>query len=112
MPSRRLTQHPPLAIAYQACRIVADAVQTRIRHLRNFRLELRVAQRALQGNIVAKDVMLMLVAGSPTVRQIHQTRGKQRAMEFASHIVRIAGLRRSQQVQDLGKKNITIIIAV
>ena len=42
----------------------------------------------------------MLVAGSPIVRKIHQTQGKQRAMEFASHIVRTANLGFSKQPRE------------
>ncbi|MEO1069744.1 MAG: hypothetical protein AAFW95_11590 [Cyanobacteria bacterium J06638_6] len=53
-------------------------------------LELLVAQRALQDGHSAKEVMLMLVAGSEVVRQIHDRQGKKDAIAFAQHIVKIA----------------------
>ena len=53
-------------------------------------LELRVAQRALWDGCSAKEVTLMLVAGSEVVRQIHDRQGKKDAIAFAQHIVTIA----------------------
>jgi hypothetical protein len=53
-------------------------------------LELRVAQRALRDGCSAKEVALMLVAGSETVRQIHDAQGKQEVIAFAKHITQIA----------------------
>jgi hypothetical protein len=46
-------------------------------------LELRVAQRALRDGRSAKEVALMLVAGSETVRLIHDKQGRKEAI--ASH---------------------------
>jgi conjugative relaxase-like TrwC/TraI family protein len=43
-------------------------------------LELRVAQRALRDGCSAKEVTLMLVAGSETVRLIHDRQGRKDAM--------------------------------
>ncbi|MGF1517715.1 MAG: hypothetical protein ACFCVB_07930 [Nodosilinea sp.] len=54
-------------------------------------LELRVAQRALRDGCWAKEVTLILVAGSKVVRQIHDVQGKTDAIAFAQHIVKIAG---------------------
>jgi hypothetical protein len=54
-------------------------------------LELRVAQRALRDGYSAKEVALILVAGSDMVRQIHDRKGKKDAIAFAQHIVRITG---------------------
>jgi hypothetical protein len=53
-------------------------------------LELRVAQRALRDGCSAKEVMLILVAGSEVVRQIHDAQGKQEAIAFAAHLITIA----------------------
>jgi hypothetical protein len=60
-------------------------------------LELRVAQRALRDGCSAKEVTLMLVAGSETVRQLYKTTGRPQAMKFASHIVRIANSSKAPQ---------------
>jgi hypothetical protein len=60
-------------------------------------LELRVAQRALRDGCSAKDVALMLVAGSDVVRQIHDKQGKKEAIAFAQHIVKAAILARPQR---------------
>jgi conjugative relaxase-like TrwC/TraI family protein len=60
-------------------------------------LELRVAQRALRDGCSAKEVTLMLVAGSEMVRQIHDRQGKQEAIAFAQHIVKAAMLARPQR---------------
>jgi conjugative relaxase-like TrwC/TraI family protein len=65
-------------------------------------LELRVAQRALRDGCAAKEVALMLVAGSEVVRQIYDRQGKTDAIAFAQHIVTIASQRRPQQVKALG----------
>ncbi|MBW4652380.1 MAG: relaxase domain-containing protein [Kaiparowitsia implicata GSE-PSE-MK54-09C] len=54
-------------------------------------LELRVAQRALRDGCSAKEVTLMLVAGSETVRLIHDNQGKKEAINYAAYVVRIAG---------------------
>ena len=62
-------------------------------------LELRVAQRALRDGCSAKEVALMLVAGSEVVRQIHDRQGKQEAIAFAQHIVKIAGQQHSHKAQ-------------
>ncbi|PSN16120.1 conjugative relaxase domain protein, TrwC/TraI family [filamentous cyanobacterium CCT1] len=58
-------------------------------------LELRVAQRALEDGRSAKEVALMLVAGSEVVRQIHDRQGKKEAIAFAQHIVTIASPHRT-----------------
>ncbi|MBD2114979.1 MULTISPECIES: MobF family relaxase [Cyanophyceae] len=55
-------------------------------------LELRVAQRALRDRCSAKEVGLMLVAGSETVRLIYEKQGRKEAIAFAQHIVAIASL--------------------
>ena len=52
-------------------------------------LELRVAQRALWDGCSAKEVTLMLVAGSEVVRQIYDRQGKKEAIAFAQHVVTI-----------------------
>ncbi|WP_052050835.1 MobF family relaxase [Leptolyngbya sp. KIOST-1] len=62
-------------------------------------LELRVAQRAFRDGYSAKEVTLMLVAGSEVVRQIHDRQGKQEAIAFAQHIVKIAGQQPTQRAQ-------------
>ncbi len=59
-------------------------------------LELRVAQRALRDGCSAKEVTLMLVAGSEVVRQIHDRQGKKDAIAFAQHIVKITGRQKAQ----------------
>ncbi|WP_052049594.1 MobF family relaxase [Leptolyngbya sp. KIOST-1] len=59
-------------------------------------LELRVAQRALRDGCSAKEVTLMLVAGSETVRLIYDKQGRKEAIAFARHIVKIA----SQQYKE------------
>ncbi|MBE9108545.1 relaxase domain-containing protein [Nodosilinea sp. LEGE 07298] len=53
-------------------------------------LELRVAQRALRDGCSAKEVTLMLVAGSETVRLIYDKQGRKEAIAFAKHIMTIA----------------------
>jgi len=53
-------------------------------------LELRVAQRALRDGCSAKEVTLMLIAGSEVVRQIHDAQGRKEAIKYASHVVNIA----------------------
>ncbi|PSR16650.1 conjugative relaxase domain protein, TrwC/TraI family [filamentous cyanobacterium CCP3] len=65
-------------------------------------LELRVAQRALRDGCSAKEVALMLVAGSEVVRQIYDRQGKKDAIAFAQHIVTIASQRQPQRVKALG----------
>ena len=67
-------------------------------------LELRVAQRALRDGLSPKEVTLMLVAGSETVRQLYEARGKQQVMKFAAHIVQIAGKSKVRRSQETGKK--------
>ncbi|WP_052050821.1 MobF family relaxase [Leptolyngbya sp. KIOST-1] len=64
-------------------------------------LELRVAQRALRDGYSPKEVTLMLVAGSETVRLIHDKQGKKEAMNYAAHVVRMAG---QQQVPSSKRK--------
>lgn len=59
-------------------------------------LELRTAQRALRDGCSAKEVTLMLVAGSETVRLIHDKQGKKEAIAFAQHIVTIASQQPAQ----------------
>ena len=66
-------------------------------------LELRVAHRALRDGCSAKDVTLMLVAGSEVVRQLYEVQGKKRAMEFATHMVQISGKQQARQPQNRGK---------
>ena len=63
-------------------------------------LELRVAQRALRDGCSAKEVTLMLVAGSKVVRQIHDVQGKKDAIAFARHITTLA----SQQQGSMTKQ--------
>jgi hypothetical protein len=53
-------------------------------------LELRVAQRALRDGHSAKEVTLMLVAGSEAVRRVYEVQGKQQAMKYVAHIAHIA----------------------
>jgi len=53
-------------------------------------LELRVAQRALRNGHSPKEIALVLVAGSETVRRIYESQGKQQAMKYATHIARMA----------------------
>ena len=53
-------------------------------------LEMRVAQRALRDGYSAKEVTLMLVAGSEVVRQIHDRQGKKEAIAFTGHIIQMA----------------------
>jgi hypothetical protein len=65
-------------------------------------LDLRVAQRALRDGCSAKEVALMLVAGSEVLRQIHDRQGKTDAIAFAQHIVTIANQRQPQQARALG----------
>lgn len=67
-------------------------------------LELRVAQRALRDGRSAKEVALMLVAGSETVRLIHDKQGRKEAIAFASHIVRLASQHLARPHQNSGKK--------
>lgn len=72
-------------------------------------LDLRVAQRALRDGCSAKEVTLMLVAGSETVRLIYDKQGRKEAIAFAQHIVTIASqqhakaapTRRQQESLDL-----------
>lgn len=65
-------------------------------------LELRVARQALRDGCSAKEVALMLVAGSVVVRQIHDRQGRKDAIAFAHHIVTIASQRQPQQAKALG----------
>ncbi|MEA5449148.1 hypothetical protein VB780_11255 [Leptolyngbya sp. CCNP1308] len=53
-------------------------------------LDLQVAQRALRDGCSAKEVTLMLVAGSETVRLIYDKQGRKEAIAFAQHIVTVA----------------------
>jgi hypothetical protein len=67
-------------------------------------LELQAAQKAIRDKVAPKDVSLMLVAGSPTVRLIHERQGKERAMQFVSHMVQTACLEGCQQPQRVRQK--------
>ncbi len=58
-------------------------------------LELRVAQRALRDGCSAKEVTLMLVAGSEMVRLIYDKQGRKEAIAFAQHVVTVANLHRT-----------------
>jgi hypothetical protein len=49
-----------------------------------------VAQRALRDGCSVKEVALMLVAGSETVKLIHDKQGRKEAIAFAQHVVTIA----------------------
>ena len=49
-------------------------------------------------------VALMLVAGSETVRLIHDKQGRKEAIAFASHIVRLASQHLARPHQNSGKK--------
>ena len=65
-------------------------------------LELRVAQRALRNGHSPKEIALVLVAGSETVRRIYESQGKQQAMKYATHIARMAvgqGIKQSSGVK-------------
>ena len=68
-------------------------------------LELRVAQRALRNGRSAKEVALMLVAGSETVRLIYDKQGRKEAIAFAQHIVTIASQNQAQETQTLRKRD-------
>ncbi|MBE9138181.1 relaxase domain-containing protein [Nodosilinea sp. LEGE 07088] len=50
-------------------------------------LEWRVAQRALRDGCSAKEVTLMLVAGSEVVRQIYDKQGRKEAIAFTQHMM-------------------------
>ncbi|MEM9117459.1 MAG: hypothetical protein AAGD09_06205 [Cyanobacteria bacterium P01_F01_bin.56] len=67
-------------------------------------LELRVAQQALRDGVLPKEVTLMLVAGSETVRRFYEAQGKQRAMQFATHILQMAGNQKLQQHHNFAQK--------
>jgi hypothetical protein len=67
-------------------------------------LELRVAQRALRDGCSAKEVTLMLVAGSGVVRQIYDRQGKKEAIAFAQHIVTIAGQHQPKEAQTMRRR--------
>ena len=67
-------------------------------------LELRVAQRALRDGCSAKEVTLMLVAGSETVRLIHDKQGRKEAIAFSQHMVKIAGQQHSDEAQQSRKQ--------
>ncbi len=62
-------------------------------------LELRVAQRALRDGCSAKEVTLMLVAGSEVVRQIHDKQGRKDAIAFASHVTKLASVACSVELE-------------
>ena len=66
-------------------------------------LELRVAQRALRDGCSAKEVTLMLVAGSETVKLIYDKQGRKEAIAFAQHMVTIASQHQAQAAQTLRK---------
>ena len=68
------------------------------------RLELQVAQRALRDGCSVKEVTLMLVAGSETVRLIHDKQGRKEAIAFAQHMVKIAGQQHSHKAQQSRKQ--------
>ncbi|MBE9136192.1 relaxase domain-containing protein [Nodosilinea sp. LEGE 07088] len=59
-------------------------------------LELRVAQRALRDGCSVKEVTLMLVAGSETVRLIYDKQGRKEAIAFAQHMVTLASQQQAQ----------------
>jgi ATP-dependent exoDNAse (exonuclease V) alpha subunit len=63
-------------------------------------LDLRVAQRALRDGCSAKEVALMLVAGSETVRLIYDKQGRKEAIAFAQHMVTIASQHQAQEAQE------------
>ncbi|MBE9140302.1 AAA family ATPase, partial [Nodosilinea sp. LEGE 07088] len=67
-------------------------------------LELRVAQRALQDGCSAKEVTLMLVAGSETVRLICEKQGKKDAIAFASHITKLANAAQFGKLEKAGQQ--------
>jgi hypothetical protein len=67
-------------------------------------LELQAAQKAMRDTVAPKNVSLMLVAGSPTVRLIHEKQGRERAMQFVSHLLQTACLESSQQLQRVRQK--------
>jgi hypothetical protein len=67
-------------------------------------LELRVAQRALRDGCSAKEVALMLVAGSETVRLIHDKQGRKEAIAFASHITKLASAARSGELEKVSQQ--------
>lgn len=67
-------------------------------------LELRVAQRALRDGRSAKEVTLMLVAGSEMVKQIHDKQGKKDAIVFASHITKLASIAHSRKLDKIGQQ--------
>lgn len=66
------------------------------------RLELRVAQWALRDGCSAKEVALMLVAGSEVVRLIYDKQGRKGAIAFASHITKLASATRSGELEKVG----------
>ena len=68
-------------------------------------LDLRVAQRALRDGCSAKEVALMLVAGSETVRLIYDKQGRKEAIAFAQHMVTIASQHQAQEAQTLRKRD-------
>jgi hypothetical protein len=45
----------------------------------------------------------MLVAGSGVVRQLYETQGKKRAMEFAARMVQVAGMQQTRRPKERGK---------
>jgi conjugative relaxase-like TrwC/TraI family protein len=69
-------------------------------------LELRVAQRALRDGCSAKEVTLMLVAGSETVRLIYNKQGRKEAIAFAQHIVKTARLQETEYTQRISRNTI------
>jgi hypothetical protein len=64
-------------------------------------LDLRVAQRALRDGCSAKEVTLMLVAGSETVRLIYDKQGRKEAIAFARHITTVA----NQQQENMASQS-------
>ncbi|MGG6242007.1 MobF family relaxase [Nodosilinea sp. AN01ver1] len=67
-------------------------------------LELRVAQRALRDGCSAKEVTLMLVAGSEVVRLIYDKQGRNEAIAFAQHVVIIASQQQPQEAHTPRKR--------
>jgi hypothetical protein len=65
------------------------------------RLELRVAQRALRDGCSAKEVALMLVAGSETVKLIYDKQGRKEAIAFARHITKVACQQQKQAPESI-----------
>jgi hypothetical protein len=57
-------------------------------------LDYRVGRRAFADGVAQRDIALMLVVGSPTVRQIYHSYGKPQAMKYVNQIVTRMGQQR------------------